>query len=137
MLSFLRFLREAFKPNDLRALMNTTTLPSETKFILPDGTRLKMADNAGEHRDAVGAYNLGDVLKAGVIRYRAESGVSLRSKITEIQARLVADDWNTEPGRGELWVDVELDSSSIPQRQRQFSTPVSASVLRSWVNKHF
>ena len=86
--------------------MNTTKSPGETKFLLPDGTRLK---GEGEHQDMVAPHRLADVLQSGAIRYRAVSGVNPGAVMTEEQAQIIADDWNTEP-RGPLvtWISGQI-----------------------------
>lgn len=127
---------EAFDPNKLRALMNTTTYPGETRFLLPDGTRLRMADERGEHSDAIAPYTLDAVLRAGVVRVRPEVGVHCRSRITQRQAEIIADDWTAknEP----LHIDCELPpTSGYRLDYKVFDPPINARTLRAWVNKHF
>jgi hypothetical protein len=147
--SFNQFIAEAaFTPNKLRALMNTTTQPEQTRFILPDGTRLRMADDRGEHSDAVAPYTLAEVMLAGVIRVRPTYGndhstnAQCRAKITERQAAILADDATLRGGK--LNIDVQPSDNSDYRSPagyhtdyREFDPPVKASIVRAWVNKHF
>ncbi len=138
MLSFGAFLEhvDTFTPAKLRTLMNTTDSPRRTKFILPDGTRLQ---GSGEHRDMCAPYDLSTVLKAGVVRYRYDTGIECQSRMTDIQSRIVADDWNTED-HGDLVVDVGAgmnDAQWATMNFKRFATPINASAVRNFVNGWF
>lgn len=126
-----------YNPSELLSYLKTTTLPSETKFLLPDGTRLQFESDATDpfaqtHEDVVAHVGLDTVLKSGVIRYRADAGVNAGAPITNVQAKIIADDWNTE-ARSMLFVDVGVNHTN----SKAFPTPVNAEALRSYVNQFF
>lgn len=97
-------------PKDLIAALRAKYPKTDSRydgwFILPDGTRLDAAEEA-THMDAAEAIgvDLADVLRAGVIRSKADDGIEIGRALTNEQARVIYDDFQFYYKRG-LNVDV-------------------------------
>jgi hypothetical protein len=106
----------------LRDKLEVTHDPYLTRFVLPDGTRLRFASGVYTHEES--ATELGTTLRqihaAGIVRRVSTTAASVAGPITEQQARILVDDVsvNAETGSPSLDLDV-LDASGEDLEWRQ------------------
>lgn len=108
---------------------------SDTRFILPDGTRLTHHSNS--HWDAAESVgeNLYDAMQAGIVRVSkgGAGGFEVGSRITEAQAQHIVD--STHYSNESPYVDVYRGRT---RSARQFDAQrTTADDVRQWVNDHF
>jgi len=82
----------------LKKILPLAETPRQTSFLLPDGTRLRAVDQAGQHANhetAIGRYGftLAGLQNIGVARYVPYVGVEIGQPLTRVQAQMIADDW--------------------------------------------
>lgn len=114
---------------------------NDTKFILPDGTRLTHGEET--HADATSALNidLWDAMAAGVMRFTqagvtaagSDVGVEVGSRITYAQAQHLVDA-RIFSGYDGVLVDLFIGNKYFSQR---FSDRATAEAIRHWVNSHY
>lgn len=94
--------------------VNITQVPKQTKFLLPDGTRISGRNEWGEeHADILFSAtreSLDDAFQAGIIRYSGGEygGIQFAGTLTEEQAQTLADDWNitySQSNPARLYID--------------------------------
>lgn len=110
----------------------------ETRFILPDGTRIGHTQDY--HQDAalqIGV-DLNEMMAEGIIRYTPGVGAEVSAPITRAQAQHIIDGSYAVPGdtvRGSLYVDVFWGGQGF--ESKGFDDRATADTIRNWVNSHF
>ena len=111
--------------------------PYQTRFILPDGTRLDGGQPHDEVTDQIG-LDLDAVMAAGIVRSTGqEGGIEIRQPLTEAQAAVIADDWNFHY-KSPLHVDMGVErrgKSFGPEVHTTFKIPFTADALRNWTKR--
>jgi hypothetical protein len=143
MQSFCQFVSEATKvstdaPTIIAAMKQkykATRVPAETRFLLPDGTRLTFPLSVShEHAAQAAGYTIDEVLAAGVLRYFAHFGIQLTNgTMTAAQAQIVADDWIYY--RHDLDVDVQAVNGHMLGSKEFDSEHLQPAAIRGWANR--
>ncbi len=122
--------------------------PRQTRFLLPDGTRLT-SEHAMEHSDIVFEAllregegfppRLQDVMGAGVVRYSPGEfgGIDLKAPLTDQQAQVIADDFNITFKAPSVRVDMSPQDNWNFYETLDANTPVTADQLRYWSQRAF
>jgi hypothetical protein len=143
MQSFCQFVSEATKvstdaPSIIAAMKQkykATRVPAETRFLLPDGTRLTFSLSVShEHAAQAAGYTIDEVLAAGILRYFAHFGIQLTNgTMTAAQAQIVADDWIYY--RHDLDVDVQAINGHMLGSKEFDSEHLQPAAIRGWANR--
>lgn len=126
----------------------TTTNPHETKWLLPDGTRIK-GDFFGDIHVVMAARVTGlretgaalAVMRDGIIRYiftdTGDGGIYCAAPLTEAQAAVIADDFTAMPRApgDEPVMFVDVHDGTTFHHQRFSGRRITADAIRHWVGQ--
>lgn len=122
----------------LARALPTTTVPSKTKFLLPDGRRLtwpesKVDNNAHYELARHAGVWLDDVIREGAIRYVPFFGIDVGKVLTTKQAETIVDDWYAYQDTLQVDVKDNLGSVVVSHDFDVLGQEITPSFLQDWV----